>query len=153
MVLPRCRPSSVESSTSPDASPTDGWGSSAMLYALAEGLAGVVDKHKLFQKVQLSPRWIAAGRNEATVRLSYGASGAWFGYSLRNDEAAGIIELVLGGNALVHLHLLLPQGTRAKSITVGGKKVDFTNTSVEDSAYVDSDLVVKRDTVVRVHYR
>ena len=35
--------SSVEASTSPEAQPTDGWGSSAMLWALVSGLAGIED--------------------------------------------------------------------------------------------------------------
>ena len=151
--FPDGKPSSVETSTSPDASPTDGWGSSAMLYAIAEGLAGVVDRHKLFQKVELSPRWLAAGRNDATARLIYGASGAFFDYSFRHKESEGLIELTIHGNSAVHLHLLLPSGTKAKSIAVGGKKVDFTNTRVEESSYCDADFVVKKGTVVRVHYR
>jgi len=77
--FPDGRKSTVETSTSPDASPTDGWGSSAMLYALFEGLAGIVDEGKLFQSVRLSPRWLAAGRSEASVCVTYGASGASFG--------------------------------------------------------------------------
>ena len=41
--FPDGRHATKETSTSPEAYPTDGWGASAMLYALMEGLAGVVD--------------------------------------------------------------------------------------------------------------
>ena len=42
--FPDGTPASVETSTSPEAEPTDGWGSSAVLYALIAGLAGVEDE-------------------------------------------------------------------------------------------------------------
>ena len=44
--FPDGRNSTAEASTSPEALPTDGWGSGAMAYALIEGLAGVVDRQK-----------------------------------------------------------------------------------------------------------
>ena len=59
--FPDGRHTTVETSTSPEAMPTDGWGSGAMLYALSEGLAGVKDNLKLFRNISLTPRWEAAG--------------------------------------------------------------------------------------------
>jgi hypothetical protein len=64
-------PTTVETSTSPEAMPTDGWGSSAMVWALIEGLAGIEDKLKRFEKIRLSPRWIAAGVMEAEAGAGY----------------------------------------------------------------------------------
>ena len=52
--FPDGTPSTVETSTSPDAEPTDGWGSSAMLMALMEGLAGIKDQLKSFESVSLT---------------------------------------------------------------------------------------------------
>ena len=68
-------PCSEENSTSPEAMPTDGWGSSAMAWALIEGLAGIEDKLKQFEKIRLSPRWLAAGITEAEVGVGYQATG------------------------------------------------------------------------------
>ena len=151
--FPDGRKSSVETSTSPDASPTDGWGSSAMLYALMEGLAGIVDEHKLFQRVRISPRWLAAGRNNASVCTAYGASGASIEYSFDHNEAAKRIEMSLRGKASAHLHVLLPLATHATGVTVNGKKTVFRNNSVERSSYVDTDVEVKKNTVVEIQYR
>jgi hypothetical protein len=151
--FPDGRHSTVETSTSPDASPTDGWGSSAMLYALMEGLAGVVDQHKLFQKVRLSPRWIAAGRNEASVCASYGTSGASFEYSFGHDDSAQTIKLNLSGKSSTHLHVLLPRGAKATTVAANRKKIRFTNNAVEDSSYVDADIEVKKNAVVEIRYR
>ena len=151
--FPDGRKSSVETSTSPDASPTDGWGSSAMLYALLEGLAGVVDEHKLFQKVRLSHRWVVTGEQESHACLAYGASGASFEYSFGHNDAANTIELELHGTATTHLHLLLPAGSKATSLLVNGKKKQFVNNKVEDSPYVDADIEVKKKAVVELRYR
>jgi hypothetical protein len=151
--FPDGRHSTVETSTSPDASPTDGWGSSAMLYALVEGLAGVVDQHKLFQNVRLSPRWLVAGRNEAAMSASYGASGASFEYSFGHNDSARCIELSLRGKASTHLHLLLPAGTKAVETKVNGKKARFTNGKVEESPYVDADIELKNKAIVEIRYQ
>jgi len=68
--FPDGSPSSAKTSTSPEATPTDGWGSSAMLYGFLEGLAGVEDRLRLFEKARLSPRWPAAGVETQALRES-----------------------------------------------------------------------------------
>jgi len=151
--FPDGRHSTVETSTSPDASPTDGWGSSAMLYALVEGLAGVVDQRKLFQSVKLSPRWTVTGRSEATVSTAYGASGAAFEYSFGYNDSAKTIELTLHGKASTHLHLLLPPDTKATGMKVNGKKARFTNNKVENSSYVDAVIELKKKANLEIRYR
>ena len=84
--FPDGRPASVETSTSPEAQPTDGWGSSAMLYALVEGLAGVEDRGDgASTRVRLAPRWAAADVDEAEVAVGYAASGARVGYRYERD--------------------------------------------------------------------
>jgi hypothetical protein len=151
--FPDGRHSTVETSTSPDASPTDGWGSSAMLYALVEGLAGIVDQHKLFQRVRLSPRWIASGRNEASACASYGASGASFEYTYEHRESARTIELKLYGDSSVQLHVLLPGGTKARKVSINGRNARFINSRVEQSPYVDAETILKKNSVIIIQYR
>lgn len=150
--FPNGEHATVETSTSPDASPTDGWGSSSMLYALVEGLAGIVDCHKLYQKVSLSPRWIAAGIDEVQVGASYGASQAAFGYTYTHDVGKKLIECEMKGNASVDLHLLLPKGTKASSIKVNGKKVKHKNIHVEQSPYVNASFLVRNKARFQMSY-
>jgi hypothetical protein len=118
-----------------------------------EGLAGVVDQRKLFQKVRLSPRWIAAGRNEASVCASYGASGASFEYSFGHEASTKTIEMDLRGKSSVQLHALLPRGAKATAVAINGKKIRFANNAVENSSYVDADVEVKKKAVVEIRYR
>ncbi len=142
----------IETSTSPDASPTDGWGSSAMLYALVEGLAGIADEHKLFQRVRLSPRWIAAACNEVTVGCTYAASQAAIAYEFLHRPEQKEIKLQIQGNADVALHLLLPKAASAKAVKVNHKAVRFTMNKIENSPYVDVTFPVKKKTNVHVQY-
>ncbi len=142
--FPDGRPPTIDTSTSPDASPHDGWGSSAMLYALVEGLAGVKDTDHLFRKVRLSPRWPAATVREATVQLVYPASGAAFAYRYRATDRATTLELE--GNARVDLHLLLPAGRRPTEVVLDGIRIDFREHTLRHSSYVDASFTLDRST-------
>jgi hypothetical protein len=134
--FPDGRPCTAEESTSPEASPTDGWGSSAMLYALIEGLAGIEDNQKLFQKCRLSPRWHAAGINEVDVRVCYEVSGADISYTIRYEEDR--IHLgVRTAESDCEFHILLPEKLQAKSVSVDGTNVPFVNQKIRNSNYVD----------------
>jgi hypothetical protein len=148
--FPDGRHSTVETSTSPEALPTDPWGSSAMLYALAEGLAGLVDQGSLFRDVALSPRWEAAGCSEAEVTLSYAPSGAHFAYTYHHEP--GSIVLHLRGSASVQLHLLLPPGARPRSVRLNGRPVRWKARKVEQSPYVDAGVRTRGSGEITVTY-
>ncbi|HTO94523.1 MAG TPA: hypothetical protein VMM80_09105, partial [Bacteroidota bacterium] len=150
--FPDGRPSTIETSTSPDASPTDGWGSSAMLSALIEGLAGIVDTSSLYRRVRLSPRWVAAGCDDAEIEVSYAASGAGLSCAWAHDAAARTIVLRLRGRSDVSLHLMLPPGARARSLRVQGRSVPVKNTRVEESAYADGRFRLNGRAEITVTY-
>lgn len=145
--FPDGTPSSRETSTSPEATPTDGWGSSAMLYALFEGLAGVEDRLKLFEKVKLSPRWTAAGVIDAEVRVCYGSSGASIGYLYRIKTDSLYLDVECQKSEL-DFHVLLPGHSTAKTVLVDGVEIEFKSSQVEKSFYVDFCLSVKGKTSV-----
>jgi len=136
--FPDGRPCTAEESTSPEASPTDGWGSSAMLYALLEGLAGIEDNQKLFQKCRISPRWHAAGIKDAEVRVCYESSGADISYLIRYEKD----RIHLGVQCLksdCKFHILLPEKLLVKSASINGQNVAFTNQKIRNSNYVDME--------------
>ncbi len=151
--FPDGTPAAVETSTSPEASPTDGWGSSAMLYGFVEGLCGVQDRGHSFETVRCAPRWIAADEDEADVQVAYAASEAAFGYRFEHEADASTLRLVLRAQqAEVALHVLLPEGARPAAVTVGGKAVPFEHVVVEDSSYADAEIDVRRQADVVVRY-
>jgi hypothetical protein len=148
--FPDGTPSSAERSTSPEASPSDAWGSSAMLYAFLEGLAGVEDRISQFQNVQLSPRWVAADVKEAEVKVEYGCSGAHLGYSFRHSGDQISID-VRSDQSEILLHVLLPKDFEANSVRVGRKEADFENRKIENSPYVDFSSDVFGEVSVKIH--
>lgn len=140
--FPDGTPASLETSTSPDAQPTDGWGSSAMLYAFIEGLVGVVDESYLFKNVKLSPRWVVADVQHAEVQVGYGASDAGIRYEFEWHPKKGRIQLLLEGESQVRLHLLLPPSTKAGQAKFDGKPWPFQNVLIETSPYLDAEFSV-----------
>jgi len=139
---PDGRPSTVEASTSPEAMPTDGWGSSAMLWALLEGLAGIVDRAAGYERVTVSPRWLAAGVEEAEVQVGYAVSGRELGYGFRSRAGKLELELWARHGADVALRVLLPEGETAKALVVGGEGAPFEVRRVEASRYLEVELRV-----------
>jgi hypothetical protein len=134
--------SSVDTSTSPDALPTDGWGSSAMLWALVEGLAGVVDDGCGFDEVALSPRWLAAGIEDAEVSVGYAASGRGVAYAFRRTTGGIALDVEAAG-ADVRFHVLLPAGSQVRGARCGARDLPFRMATVESSSYADFDARVE----------
>ena len=141
--------SSVETSTSPEVTPTDGWGSSAMLYAFIEGLAGVEDKSKLFQQVRLSPRWLAAGVNRAEVNVQYASSSAGIEYEFEFTQDKISMNIQSSGSD-VEFHVLLPDGVTARDVKIDGGNIPFDRVKVEQSPYVDFRAYVQGKAGVEI---
>jgi hypothetical protein len=147
--FPDGTPARVETSTSPEAQPTDGRGSSAMLYALVEGLAGVEDWWTGFRRARIAPRWLAAGVEDAEVRVGYRASGASIQYKF--TKLNGRIRLEVGGDGSELLfHLLLPDDTVADRVAIDGDVAQFRNIAIGRSSYVDFGVQLFGEAVVEI---
>lgn len=100
----------------PDGGMPDAWAQAAVVSALIEGLAGVVDLSAGFQQVELSPRWMAAGLHQASVQVSYPASGKTFGYHWAYEKTKQTIQLQLKGDASqVIVRIWLPEKAAGKA--------------------------------------
>ncbi|MEX0330468.1 MAG: hypothetical protein AB3N64_03500 [Puniceicoccaceae bacterium] len=150
--FPDGRASSVETSTSPDAMPTDGWGSSAMLYGFMEGLAGIQDHGCCLDVVRLCPRWAAAGVDSAEVETGYAASGARFGYQYQQASDSLKLEII-SRHSLVDIHLLLPTGAEVASVSTRSGDLEFAESTVGQSHYLDCQLAVMDGAEITVRFR
>jgi len=121
--FPDGSPATKEASTSPEAYPTDGWGSTAMLAALIQGLAGVRSGRPGFDAAWIEPRWKHAGVMEAEVRLSYPATGKELHYNYYYDPEERKTVIILHGS-LVALHIGLPVNVESVEAVADGKKID-----------------------------
>jgi hypothetical protein len=132
----------------------DNWAAGAVVYGLVEGLAGVVDRDVAYRVAGVSPRWPAAGTNEAKVVVHYPASDGYLAYDYRHDPAQREIALtVTGSGERAECHVLLPAGTTAATaVGDGSKAVAFTTSRIEASAYADFTLELPGPRTVRVRY-
>ena len=136
------RPPTLATSTSPDASTADGWGSSAMLYAFIEGVAGIQDKDKLFRRVRFCPKWIFAGVEDAEVKVGYKSSGASVGYHYRYTGERLTLSLA-GSPEYVQISLPVPGGFIAGNLTIDGKRKKYILASINKTNYLIADADIK----------
>jgi len=125
----------------------DGWGASAVIYALIEGLAGVVDADVAFRRVRLSPRWSAASVSSVSVSVVYPASSGYVAYRYLADEG-GLEMTVTGSGDEVACAVLMPSGWPVASVTVDGADVGW---SVAEG-YLCFDLSLPGPVVVRAKW-
>ncbi|MGI6566560.1 MAG: hypothetical protein ACOX3I_04415 [Limnochordia bacterium] len=154
--FPSGQPSAEETSTSPEALPTDGWGSSAMLYAFVEGLCGVVDLAERMQRVKIAPRWDAAGVKRAEVKVRYGAVPVYTAYRWEHNPEEHQYTIQFASQAReVELQLLLPENRSVADVYYNGQLLEsdaYEIASVEDSVYLKLSICAGNGTV-QFNYR
>ncbi len=121
----------------PDTLPTDGWGSSAMLSALFEGAAGIVDRDSRYRDLFLSPRWAADPElRTVDVVTRYAASDGYVAYSWRREEQSLTLD-VTGSWENTYIRLLLPAGaSKVLDVQVDGQTQPVEIKHIVDSRYV-----------------
>lgn len=124
-----------------DAGIPDNWGQAAVMSAVVEGLAGVVDKSKLFQTVEISPRWLAAGKDNVEITVAYGPSDKFVKYSFIHDSGKKQIQLNISGDPEKYLvRILLPTGQSLANYSVDGKTVKADVEEIETSKYAVREI-------------
>ena len=120
-----------------DAGIPDNWGQAAVYSALIEGLAGVVDKSIQFREVEISPRWLAAGKNTAQVTVSYGPTAAVISYTFAHDAKTKKIRLNLRGNfENSTVRIFLPAGYTNGKALINKRRYSSAIEKMNESHYV-----------------
>lgn len=125
----------------PDSKPQDQrgpstWGAAALLSAIDEGLAGIVNTDVNYRKIRFSPRFPVTDyeelryftgyeKNDTVVDVKYILMEA----GMRYDITSPAVE--------IDAHFYLPEGKSCAKLLVNGKETPFTAVSVADSRYVD----------------
>jgi hypothetical protein len=139
----------------------DSWGAAAVVYALIEGLVGVVDEGVAYGQARLAPRWAAAGVGQAAAgvgqaaaAVKYPASNGYVAYRYRHDPDHRWIEIeVTGSGEACHCHVLLPaEAATVQSVRAGDQPLEFAFTRVEGSPYVDFTVNLPGPHMVRIYY-
>ncbi|HYG19054.1 MAG TPA: hypothetical protein VD816_08990 [Ohtaekwangia sp.] len=115
----------------------DNWGQAAVYSAMIEGLAGVVDNGTQFLDLEISPRWMAAGEDRASVTVAYGPTGSSIQYDYHHDAANKTISLTVQGKmSNGKVRLLLPPHVTTATAQVNGKAVPAPIEKVNGSFYI-----------------
>lgn len=149
--FPDGEPSSIDKSTSPDAQPTDGWGSSSMLYGAVEGLAGVQDRGRLFSHWTLCPRWHFAGVREAEVGVGYAASNTGVRYSYQETDTGIRVEVEAPDSTLT-LALPVPADAASPVLQAGGADVEAAPVQMGDSHYLRATIPLQGGATIRLDW-
>lgn len=113
----------------------DNWGQAAVVSALVEGLAGVVDKSAGFQDVEVTPRWLAAGQAEASVKVTYPASNSYIQYDYNYNKNNNALKInVKGSFKTCQLRILTLN--KLAEVTINGKKCNFHVENIRNSTYL-----------------
>jgi hypothetical protein len=130
----------------------DNWAAAAATYALIEGLSGVVDLHRAFETVRISPRWPSAAIDSAAVTVHYPACGGYAAYDF--VRIGGEISLrITGSGKSAACHVLLPENAgRAVSVSANGREIPFSESTVESSRYIDFSIPLPGPAVAKVRY-
>ena len=113
------------------------WGAAALMDAVEEGLAGIVDAGVGYDVIEFSPRWPVAPYRELRYVTGYEMSKKYV--DVRHVQTdAGFRYHLRSPASKVKAHLLVPEGRSPKTLLVNGKEVAFTLSSVGESRYVDA---------------
>ena len=132
----------------------DNWAAANAMRSLIEGLAGIKNTGLGYETTEISPRWASAGVDSISVTANLVASGGYVAYQFKNDISTKTISMnITGSGKNSKLHLLLPSlNTTVKSVLVNNQPVNFNFSKVEDSNYLDIDLIFSKIQRLAIKY-
>lgn len=132
----------------------DNWAAANGMAALIEGLAGVKNTGLAYETVKISPRWTSAGVDSVGVTAQLAASGGYIAYKYENDKMNKEISMNITGSGKEALvHVLLPKNAWIiKSIMLNDRPIEFKLNKVENSQYVDFNLLLGAAQKVVIKY-
>ncbi len=115
------------------------WGAGCVMAALLEGLAGVEDTSAGLRSARISPRWLAAGVNEADVCLRYPASRGYVFYQYRQSGKTLALDYTSSADK-VTLRILLPSGGLANNGLIDDIPINLQMETVGQSTYATTQV-------------
>ncbi len=125
------------------------WGAAALLSAIDEGLAGIVDTDVQYKKIYFSPKFTVTPYTELRYLTGY-------------EKCKAIVEVkyILTDNGLryditspaneINAHILLSKDKIAKNVYVCGKMTEFETETVGKSEYVNLHLDITSPKTVSI---
>ena len=117
----------------------DNWGMTAVISSIIEGLCGIKDRYKLFEKVEISPKWESLKGKKADVFIKYGPNDSYIAYKYRKIKNRILIDFT-GSGSKFYFHIMLPFYSNVKEVLFEGRPLKFEKIKVGDTFYVDFEI-------------
>jgi len=112
------------------------WGAAAIVSAIDEGLAGIVDTGVKYSSISFSPRFPVSGYDELRYQTGYEKSGVLV--DLRYKLADNGLRYRLSSPARkIDAHIYIPEGKSVDHVKVNRKTIGYDESMVGSSRYVD----------------
>ena len=115
------------------------WGAAALMSAVDEGLAGVVNAGVGYDVMEFSPRWPVTGYTELRYVTGYEMTKKYVDVRWVLDGKGMRYNLKSPSRKIV-CHLLLPKGRKCSKLLVDGVETPFREVAVDASDYVDFEV-------------
>lgn len=116
-----------------------GWGAAAIIEAIDEGLAGMVDSGVCYDTMYFAPKWAVTGLKKVKYATGYEESHT-FTESVYLEEEDRITIYLGCPSTHVDCHVLLPEGKQIEKVLVDGVAVEFSESIIRASHYADFGL-------------
>lgn len=138
------------STPQPDGGPS-AWGAAALISAVDEGLAGIVDADVCYRKLSFSPRFTVTPYTELRYFTGYEKSGKIIDvrYKLKDE---GMRYDVTAPSEEIIAHILLPKEKSCREVYVNGEQIIFNTVTVAQSDYVDFTVPANGRTNIEVYF-
>ncbi len=115
----------------------NGWGAAAVMYAMVEGLAGVVDTSTALHTTEVSPRWDLTEAEDAQVCICYPASQGYVSYQWTRAEDGQELLITTSGHDMT---LRIPVEDDSARVFVNGTERDFEVELINEQNYAVFDF-------------
>lgn len=129
-----------------------GWGAAAILCAIEEGLAGIIDDGVCFDQMIFCPRWCVTDITEVKYITGYQTSHVFV--ETQYELVANEMHFTVSAPARqIQCHILLPDDTKASIVKVNGNTVPFHLCTIGESNYVDFTITVAVEAKIPGSYQ
>ena len=125
-----------DSTPQPDGGPS-AWGSTAIISAIDEGLAGIKDIGIRYDEIEFSPKFPVTHYTELRYLTGYELTQTMVDvrYILKEN---GMRYDIYSPAKTIKAHILLPQGKNCNKLLINSTETEFTISKIGDSYYIDT---------------
>lgn len=132
----------VDSTPQPQGGPS-AWGSAALISAIDEGLAGIVDADTGYKVIDFSPRFVVTDYTELRYLTGYEVTDTLVDVKFIITDMGMRYDIKSPAHT-IRAHILLPRGKECSKLLVNGCEQEYEITVIGESKYVDATVAADK---------